>query len=54
MKQLFSTVSRPLLPMRVVAVRERIWFDDARTGALLVLGNYQQLEKVALYEPPFF
>ncbi len=54
MKQLFSTVSRPFLPMRVVQVRERIWFDDARTGALLVLGNYQQLEKVALYEPPFF
>ena len=46
--------SSSALPMRVVQVRERIWFDDARTGALLVLGNYRQVVEVALYEPPFF
>lgn len=40
--------------MQVLHVREGIWFDDGRTGALLQLGNYQQLEEVALYEPPFF
>ncbi|HFD86929.1 MAG TPA: HD domain-containing protein [Gammaproteobacteria bacterium] len=54
MKMLFSIASRPLLPMRVVEVHERIWFEDGRTGALLVLGNYQHLVEVALYEPPFF
>lgn len=40
--------------MRVLAVRERIYFPDGRTGVLLHLGNYRQEAWVACYEPRFW
>lgn len=42
------------LPMRVLSVRERIYFPDGRTGVLLHLGNYCQEAWVAGYEPRFW
>jgi hypothetical protein len=42
-----------LLPLRVLAVQPRVYFDDHRTGVLVHLANYRQEAWVACYEPPY-
>ena len=42
------------LPLRVLEVRDRIQFEDGRTGALLCVGNYRQVETVAVYEARYW
>ena len=48
----FPTPSAPAA-FRVLEVRERIHFDDHRTGALAWLGNYLGSEPVAIYDPHY-